>query len=135
MYVDPDGRIILIGYGTGAAVAGTGPTFNLGTGYNLIDGTVDSFASPGWGFGWDIGAGGGVGIFLGDWCDFQGPAWTVNMSVLGFGVYGTVTTGGAIGFGGGYTRGPAGPANIAGTSLGYSYTQTGFEGAQCPCPK
>ena len=65
MYVDHDGRFTVYGYGGGAAISGVGATISTGIGYNSISGTVDSFVSPGWGVGIDVGAGGGVGFLSG----------------------------------------------------------------------
>jgi len=63
IYIDPDGTFIF--YGTAAAIVGAGATFSTGSGYDFSSGTWNSYVSPGWGVGFDIGAGGGAGFFTG----------------------------------------------------------------------
>jgi RHS repeat-associated protein len=129
-YVDPDGRFIFHGFGTGAAIGGFGPVTSVGIGYDTLSGTVDSYVSPGAGVGVDWGAGGSVGFFFGTWCQFSGAAVNLNVSFLGVG--GSISFGsGTWGFTVGYTRGPA--VFPAGISVTRTETFLGFEGARCGC--
>jgi RHS repeat-associated protein len=133
-YIDPDGRFIVHGFGTAAGVGGVGPVVSSGVGYDTSSGTVDSYVSPGAGFGLDIGAGGGIGIFFGKWCDFAGAAWNVNVSLYGWGgsVSFSATTRGVWGGSVGFTRAP-GIVPPAGISLTRTETFLGFEGGRCKC--
>jgi RHS repeat-associated protein len=127
--VDPDGRLVICGFGQLSAIVGTGFTASTGGCVDFFDSLrSETYIAGGVGVGFDAGQSVGATVFFGDFCQFSGRSFNIN---FGFGLLsGTISVGGG-GLGLSVAAGESSvPATISTT---FTYTQILRPGIKCDC--